>query len=312
MRKLLASAAVLALFGLLAAEPAIAAFPGRPGKIAFSRSGNGSFPSNADIWVASPSGKQRRLTSTGQADETSPVFSPNGRLIAFVRRKAEDADIWVMRADGSHQRQLTAGDEDEFQPAFYPSGRSILFTRFDGSRGWTVYSIRLQGAANEKRQISNATYPIVSPSGRWVAYSRVNGGGGGIRLLNTRSGRVRRLTTGSAQELDFSPNGRRIVFTGQRRCGAGGELRFALLTVGIHDPHATIIRRSCDREFISPVWSPNGRKIVFAHKRLAARGSQLRFRLGIMLPNGVQVGGAPHHRRGTSELFPSWQPRPRG
>jgi Tol biopolymer transport system component len=293
MRMLLTSVAALALLGTVAAEPAVAAFPGRPGKIAFSRSGNGSFPSNADIWTASRSGKQRRLTSTAAADETSPAYSPNGRLIAFVRRKSADADIWVMRADGSHQRQITSGAQDEFQPAFYPSGQSILFTRFDGSRGWTVFSIRLRGAANEKLQIRNATYPIVSPNGRWIAYSRVNGGGGGIRLLNTRSGVVQRLTTGSAQELDFSPNSRRIAFTGQRRCAHGGNLRFALLTVGIHDRRAKVIRRSCRREFISPAWSPNGRKIVFAHKRLAARGSQLRFRLGIMLPSGVQVGGAP-------------------
>ena len=310
MRKLLILAVVQALGGLLAAEPAAAAFPGRPGKIVFSRSGNGSFPSNADIWTASRSGKQRRLTRTPAADETSPVYSPNGRLIAFVRRKSADADIWVMRADGSRQRQITAGDQDEFQPAFYPSGQSILFTRFDGSRGWTVFSIRLRGASNEKLQIRNATFPIVSPNGRWLAYTRVNGNEGGIRARNMRTGHIRHLTTGSAQQLDFAPNSRRIVFTGQRFCRDAGDrvrLRFVILTIGLHDDGP---RKICPGggESISPAWSPTGRKIVFARKKLAARGADLRFRLGMLFPNGAPAGGAPHHRQGTNELDPSWQP----
>ena len=300
------------MVGLLCigAVPADAAVPGRPGKIAFARSGTGSFPSNGDIWVASRSGKQRRLTNTPSVDETEPVFSPNGRLIAYVRRANGNADIWVMHANGTHKHLAAGGAEDELEPSFYPGGRSILFARLGSRSTWTVYSIRLNGA-REKLQIQNATFPIVSPNGHWLAYTRVHGEGGGIRLKNLRSGAVRRLTTGSAQELDFSPNGRRIAFTGQRRCTGGGDLRFALLTVGLHDRHATVIRRSCRREFIGPAWSPNGRKLVFVHKKLAAHGADLRFRLGIMLPDGRQVGGAPHHRRGTDELFPAWQPLPR-
>jgi Tol biopolymer transport system component len=293
-----------------AVEPAAAAFPGRPGHIAFSRSGTGSFPSNADIWVSNrDGGNQRRLTSTARADETHPVYSPNGRLILFVRRKQGDADIWVMRADGSNQRRLTFHDDDEFQPSFYPSGRSFLFTRFDGSRGWTIYSQRLRPPLNLKLVQRNATFPIVSPNGRWFAYSATQDGIGGIRLENRRSGRTRRLTTGSAQGLDFSPNSHQIIFTGQRHCSRGNsDLRFALLKIGVRDRRSAFLKRSCRREFINAAWSPNGRKIVFTHKKLAFRGSGLRFRLGIMLPDGTQVGGAPHHRRGTSELDPSWQP----
>jgi Tol biopolymer transport system component len=313
MRRVLTLAAAVATLACLAAEPAAGAFPGRPGHIAFSRSGTGSFPSNADIWVSNRNGgHQHRLTGTRSADETSPVFSPNGHLILFVRRSGGDADVWVMHANGSHERQLTFSDDSEFQPAWYPSGRSILFTRFDGSRGWTIYSRRLGSPVNLKLVKDNATFPIVSPNGRWFAYSATQDGIGGIRLESRRSGHTSRLTTGSAQDLDFSPNSRRIVFTGQRHCARGNsDLRFSVLTIGINDKRADIIRRSCDREFISPAWSPNGRKLVFAHKKLATHGANLRFRIGIMLPGGTQVGGAPHHRRGTNELDPSWQPRPR-
>src|SRR3954451_18800718 len=263
MRTVLALLAAAVVLACLAAEPALGAFPGRPGQIAFSRSGTGSFPSNADIWVSSrKGGSQHRLTSTPSADETRPIYSPNGHLILFVRRSEGDADIWVMHANGSHKRQLTFSEDSELQPAWYPSGRSIPFTRFDGSRGWTIYSRRLGKPVNLKLVNDDATFPIVSPNGRWFAYSATQDGTGGIRLENRKSGHTRKLTTGSAQELDFSPDSHRIIFTGQRHCAPPDRaLRFSLLTIGVNDKRAEFVRRSCDREFISPAWSPNGRKI---------------------------------------------------
>jgi Tol biopolymer transport system component len=293
---------------LVAALPADATFRGRPGNIAFSRSAVGRGPSSGDLWVASSTGMQRRLTATPDVDETDPVFSPAGNHIAYVRRSQGNADIWVMRSDGTDKHPVATGPLDELQPAFYPGGGSLLFTRFDGSRGWTVFSIRLDGT-HEQQQIANATFPVVSANGRWLAYSEV-GSGGGIRLRDMRSGRTRRLTTGSAQELDFAPSSRRIVFTGQRSCRRGGDLRFAILSVGIHERHAHILRRGCRTEFIDPAYSPDGRRIVFVHKQLVGTtAAGLRFRLGIMSAGGTPLGGAPSHERGTNELGPDWQAR---
>ncbi|HKG36694.1 MAG TPA: hypothetical protein VKA89_09685 [Solirubrobacterales bacterium] len=249
-----------------------------------------------------------RLSGTsGAGDDTSPVYSRAGGMIAFVRRSEGDADVWVMRADGTREHPVADTALDELQPSFFPGGGSLLYTRFDGSREWTVFSIRLDGT-RRMRQASDATFPVVSPNGRWLAYTKSQDGVGGIRLMNRRSGRVMRVTIGSAQDLDFSPDSRRIVFTGQRPCRRGGNLRFAVLSVGIHTGHAEILRRSCRREFISPAWSPNGRRIVFAHKRSAGRAEDLRFRLGMMRPVGSAVAGAPRHRRGANELDPAWQP----
>lgn len=296
---------VASLACLVLIPPAEATWPGKNGGIAFSRSGSEAVRSKSDIWIETRSGEQRRLTATPRADESAPAFSPNGRWIVYVRRLREDADVWLMRSDGSDKRPLVDGEQDELQPSFFPSGRSIVFTAFDGSRDWDVRSIRIDGEGL-RPQVSNATYPIVSPNGRWLAYSAVEDGVGGIRLRNLRTRKIQRVTTGSAQGLDFSPNGRRIVFTGQRPCRRGGPLRFALLTVGVGDRRTSILRRGCNREFIAGAWSPNGRKIVFTHKR--QQGRRLSFRLGMMTARGTPTGGAPRHRAGANEIFPRWQP----
>jgi TolB protein len=298
---------VLALSSLIAlvlpAAFADAAFPGRNGGIAFARSRSAFSPS--DIWIQTRSGRQVQLTASPGVEETSPAFSPDGRLIAYVRRSGEDADIWLMRSDGGEKRLVVDSGEDDLQPSFFPGGQSLVFTIFDGERGWTVDSVRIDGSGM-RPQVFDGSSPVISPNGRWLAYSR-EGDGGGIGLRNLRTREIRRLTSGSAQELDFSPDGRRVVFTGSRRCGAGDRhLRFALLSVGLRDERPRFLRRSCRGEFISPAWSPDGQKIVFTRKTFEG-GRKLHFQLEMMTASGSPTGGAPTHRRGSEEIFPAWQ-----
>jgi Tol biopolymer transport system component len=171
-----------------------------------------------------------------------------------------------------------------------------------------VRSVRIDGGGL-RPQAFDGSHPVISPNGRWLAYSR-EGDGGGIGLRDLRTREIRRLTSGSAQELDFSPDGRRLVFTGQRRCGGGDRhLRFALLSVGLGGEPPRFLRRSCRREFISPAWSPDGRKIVFTQKTFEG-GRKLHFRLAMMDSRGAAVGGAPAHSGGNEENFPAWQPLP--
>lgn len=297
--------ALTLLCSLLIAPVAEATWPGTNGAIAFSRTAGAGVRSNSDIWIAAPSGRQRQLTRTPRIDETSPTFSPDGRTIAYVARYREDADVWLMRSDGSGKRPLVTGELDDLQPSFFPSGRSLAYTVYDGERGWSVYTVRTNGA-DRRRLVGNASFPVISPTGGLLAYSAVNDGVGGLRLLNLRTRKARRLTTGSGQELDFSPNGRRILFTGQRRCKPGGPLRFQLLAIGLSGRHSRFLTRSCGSEGISGAWSPNGRKIVYTEKW--QRGRTFEFRLRMLSAGGAPAFGAPRHLSGRQEWFPAWQP----
>ena len=130
---------VLALAVVLAA-PAGAAYPGANGRIAFVRwlederlAATSDFGS---IWTVRPDGSgERRLTRTRFGD-SDPVWSPDGRRIAFVRRFADDvsfperdSELMVMNADGSRLRRLTRNAVPERSPAWSRDGRRLFFVR---------------------------------------------------------------------------------------------------------------------------------------------------------------------------------------
>ena len=66
---------------------------------------------NTDIWVVKYDGSVRQqLTHTPTESETSPRWSPDGRLIAFLSSRpgpAKGTQVWVLERSGGEARQLT-------------------------------------------------------------------------------------------------------------------------------------------------------------------------------------------------------------
>ena len=58
-----------------------------------------------------------RLTTNNVRDD-EPVWSPNGRRIAFVSYLDGDADIFTMDADGDNQLRLTSNDFEDTGPSW--------------------------------------------------------------------------------------------------------------------------------------------------------------------------------------------------
>ena len=60
------------------------------------------------IWLVERSGGEARPLDNSPNEETNPVFSPDGKQIAFSRSNKNDFDIYVAAADGnSESRRLT-------------------------------------------------------------------------------------------------------------------------------------------------------------------------------------------------------------
>lgn len=160
---------------------------GRRGMIVFSRSSDRS--RSYDLVLRSPDGRLRWLTSSTGSDKT-PVFTPNGRRVLFVRNYRKFSPrllgeavllgsgdfrssqrLFSIRIDGTGLRPVKAvWEATNFDVS--PDGRRLAFDRWtDRQRIWMV---PLRGG--KPRLFSNdATYPAYSPGGCRIAYTNHEG-----------------------------------------------------------------------------------------------------------------------------------------
>ena len=92
-----------------------------------------------------PSGQPRRLT-TATVGEFAPVWSPDGRSVAYVTWAPEGGHIWTVAVDGGVPRQLTRRAAFYSDLAWTPDGQRIVLV--SGAR-----RERIEGVAGEGLQL---------------------------------------------------------------------------------------------------------------------------------------------------------------
>lgn len=218
--------------------------------------------------VGASGGREVRLTK-GHGDPSTPeglffavepVWSPNGRLVAFASRRGGPSHIYVMRADGSHVRQVTRGKLDDDGPAWAPDGRRLAFSRDGGlfivaSAGGPVRSLT-RGLGGE------AANPAWSPDGKFIAYDYRRPGFSSreIWVIGVGGSRARLVTKLPAVSTlpSWSPDGRRIAFQSNLHGG-----HFEIYSIG-RDGRGLRRETRSAIDTIDPAWSPNGKEIAFS------------------------------------------------
>src|SRR5262249_40662991 len=66
-----------------------------------------AFAYAGDLWLVSRQGGEAKRLTTGAGLETDPVFSPDGKQIAFTGEYDGNLDVYVMPATGGEPRRLT-------------------------------------------------------------------------------------------------------------------------------------------------------------------------------------------------------------
>ena len=306
------------------------------GEIAFSvQHGDGDAP--WDIYVVRADGRWVIKKPTRGLQEDNPVWSPDGRHLAFegwTIPGGANIGIYTMSANGSHRRRLAAGRT----PQWSPDGRRIAY------EGKGIDVMNADGSG--KKHLASGSGPFWSPDGKQIAFTRSNG----VYIVNSGGGGERRLTRTGDNEVGAWAPGDKIVFahsainSPRPRSGIyvinadGSGLRIVEATSDYDTPniggwsrdgklivYATghgistwqvsdgsirrLQRRSADG---NPTWSPDGRQIAFARNMLA---TTRRDGIWIMNRDGsgqrrIAVASIPHPYQGPNDYFAvTWAPR---
>ncbi|MEO5823093.1 MAG: protein kinase, partial [Vicinamibacteraceae bacterium] len=221
-------------------EPQFGGFPRTsPDGLRLARSIVDVLRGNPDIWVDDlRRGTRLRLTSSADLD-VMPIWSPDGREVAYRSGTYDKPTIGFAAADGTGVTRTLACPEGNCEPNDWSPDGSYLIVTVHNRDLWTVPMER--GA--EPRPLLATSFEErdarISPDGRWLAYASDESGRAEISIRSL-TGPARRFVvskTGGDQpvwrhdggELFFAVAEGRLVSVTVRPDGQGG-LAFGALT----------------------------------------------------------------------------------
>ncbi len=197
--------------------------------------------------------------------------------------------------------QLTSGPSSL---AWSPNSKELIYS-MAGSL-WRQ-ALDSKTAQQLTADLSYDYQPDWSPDGRFVVYSAYQGDAVELKLLDLNSGKAQTLTHNGGINVEprFSPDGRKIVFVSTQY-----HRRFHIFTAELNDAQLTHVLRLTgenksalpryyyspfDHE-ISPVWSRDGKDIVFVSNRDHLYGTGGFWRVsaggGVAPGEDIAAGGA--------------------
>ena len=157
------------------------------------------------------------LTSEVARNELAPVYSPDGKRIAYFtnRKGAENEAIWVMEADGSNPVQVVEDERVNILPRWSGDSQSLVYgSRPRGLQGaLEVRRVALSGQPPEKLPLTAsvdmfADFGDIARDGRFVSHNSE----GKVQVFDLGTKQTRVLEGVRGVLARWSADGRRIAY----------------------------------------------------------------------------------------------------
>jgi dipeptidyl aminopeptidase/acylaminoacyl peptidase len=230
-----------------------------------------------DLWLIPVNGgAAKQLTADAGAD-TQPVFSPDGKWIAFVSRRDEDeqTQIYIIPVDGGEARRITSVPTGASVPKWFPDSRRVAFV----SAIWTDL---VRWEDQEKRMKERAESRMSAkvwdraPIAYWDRLLddrephvfSVPLEGGEPTAVTRMSGYFLFKGEYDAFSYDISPDGTEIAFaTNVDKSGIDPNFDIILLPSCGCKPAKNLTADNLADD-TAPRYSPNGRYLAFTQQRI--------------------------------------------
>jgi serine/threonine-protein kinase len=185
----------------------------------------------SQVWLYDLRETLTRLTFEGNLNAV-PVWTPDGKRIAFQSNKEGPLNIFWQLADGSGGlERLTTSEFLAAPRSFTPDGQVLAFIEVNPTTGFDIWVLRMGDPSPGSGQVPSAssgqgrkalpflrtrfneTVPQFSPDGRWLAYISDESGGYEIYVQPYPGpGGKWQISTEGGTEPVWNPNGRELFY----------------------------------------------------------------------------------------------------
>jgi len=176
--------------------------------------------------VVALSAEGRPVPNSIIANAQAPAVSANSEYVAFIREHQGRGSLLMKHIgsgsmpDGGEQLETTP-DLDVWDHAFTPAGTLIISAAQGGAPALFLVHPGTAAAISPLPLPKPARYPAISPDGKWLAFSHLEGGAWRLWLADTRTWSARPLTNTNCNALTpaWDSGSRQLTFASD--CGRG-------------------------------------------------------------------------------------------
>ncbi len=194
-------------------------------------------------------------------------LSPDGRSIAFISTQSGSSEIWIANVAGGQPRRITGTSGIKKQIRWSNDGKWIAYVAV---RPGKAGDIRLVNAVDGNEVAVTETtederQPTWSPDSRSIAFTERATGRNRIAIADVESLEVRTLVEVAASNLQWSPDGKAIVFVSDPLLSDDKRDNDDLFVISAEGGSPRLLTPGTQRfRDYAPSWSPDSRNIAYA------------------------------------------------
>jgi tricorn protease len=107
--------------------------------------------------------------------DTNPVWSPDGKWIAFLSDRSGRQEVWIDHERGGSPAKLSDSDMEKSDLEWAPDSKSLLYSASDQN----LYRVSVETRKTEviaSSEIAPIVNPRFSPDGKWISYTKSDRG----------------------------------------------------------------------------------------------------------------------------------------